>query len=684
VGSRSDVWSRLIASPSKVATAENFEATIASALPGRSLPASKSSPNDPQELEIIIMSQIRKIVSNSIASILLSCSRSLRLVFNMMPFWMRLHLKRCLKIISGIVQPSSIAERYQSWVEHFDTLSEDDCKTIRAHIGRLRYKPIISVIMPVYETPEWALREAIDSVRNQLYPHWQLCVADDASTAPHIRILLNQAAADDPRIKWMRREQNGNISAASNSALSLAEGEFVALMDHDDLLSQHALYEVAVALNNNANLDIIYSDEDQIDTNGKRSMPYFKTDWNIDLLLGQNMISHLGVYRRALVEHVGKFRDGFDGSQDYDLALRCFDASHPDRIHHIPLVLYHWRRNYGATSFSENQPTECSDAALRAIRDHLDRRHESGEVKPHPILPQLSRVTRPVPRTAPLVTLVVPTSDRAELLSVCIDGLLNRTDYPEIEILIIDHASQSPQTFALFDRFKLDSRVRIMHYTGTFNYSAINNMAVAEAKGSIVGLINNDIDVINPGWLSEMVSLAIVDGVGAVGAKLIYPDGRVQHGGIVLGIGGIANHFNHLLPRWATGYFCRNLLRSTVSAVTGACLVVRKSAFEEVGGLNEKELPVAFNDVDFCLKLRRKGYRNVWTPHAELYHHESASRGTDDAPEKLARFKSETEYMLATWGSELEHDPFYSDNFSIEMGECFELAFPPRRRKSWH
>jgi GT2 family glycosyltransferase len=569
--------------------------------------------------------------------------------------------------------------RYDKWVRDFDTLSESDRDKIRAHILRLKYKPLISVVMPVYETPERVLREAIDSVRYQLYPDWELCIADDASKAPHIDGLLRQAAAEDSRIKWIRREQNGHISAASNSALALATGEFVALMDHDDLLPQHALYEVVVALNKDPALDIIYSDEDQVDEKGRRSRPYFKTDWNIDLLLGHNMISHLGVYRRTLLERVGGFREGFEGSQDYDVALRCADATVPARICHIPTVLYHWRRDYGAASFSERRLAKCSDAAVRAISDHLDRRHQGGKV----VSSQWSRVIRPVPTPPPLVSLIVPTRDRADLLGRCINGLLDRTDYPEIEVLIVDHESQLPETFELFEKLKSDRRVRVLTYTGSFNYSAINNMAVGKASGSIIGLINNDIDVINPDWLSEMVSLAVMNDVGAVGAKLIYPDDRVQHGGIVLGVGGVANHFNVSLPRWDAGYFGRNFLTSSVSAVTGACLIVRRSVFEEVGGLNEIDLAVAFNDVDFCLRVRKKGYRNVWTPHAELYHHESASRGAEDTPEKTERFRQEIDYMLKTWGYEIEHDPFYNENFSTKMNECFQLSFPPRRQKSW-
>jgi O-antigen biosynthesis protein len=607
----------------------------------------------------------------------------LRTAFQKLPKRIQSPLRRIRRMAHGFSELTWFRFGYDRWVKEFDTLSEADRAQIRAHVIHLEYKPRISVVMPVYDAPERALREAVISIREQLYPNWELCIADDASKLPHIIPFLRSAAGDDPRIKWIQREQNGHISAASNSALSLATGDFIALMDHDDIVPSHALYEVAVALNNDPALDIIYSDEDQIDGKGRRYNPHFKTDWNIDLLLGQNMISHLGVYRRTLVEQVGGFREGFEGSQDYDLALRCADATSPRRICHIPAVLYHWRRDYRRPSFSEDQLSRCSDAALRAITEHLHRRHQIGEVQSHPVMPQWTRVIRRVPSPAPLVSLIVPTRDSAELLGICVDGLLNRTDYPELEILIVDHDSQLPQTFELFHKLRRDPRVRIIPYRGAFNYSAINNMAVRQARGSVIGLLNNDVDVINSDWLSEMVSLAVLDDVGAVGAKLTFPNGRVQHAGVGLGLGGVANHFNYGQARTSAGYFGRNLLTSSVSAVTGACLVVRKSVFEEASGLNENDLAVAFNDIDLCLKIQKKGYRNVWTPHAELYHHESASRGNDDAGSRSVRFKRETEYMFAHWGPQLQHDRFYNDNLSTEIGKCFQLAFPPRRTKSW-
>ena len=372
-----------------------------------------------------------------------------------LPLWIRSPLKRLVRITSRIT--GSFGAGYGKWIRNFDTLSESDRDKIRSQIEGFKYKPLISVIMPVYETQEWALREAINSIRNQLYQHWELCLADDASKSPHIARVLNQAAAKDSRIKFIRRDQNGHISAASNSALSLATGEFVALMDHDDVLPQHALYEVAAALNKDPTIDIIYSDEDQIDRKGRRHQPFFKTDWNFELFLSQNMISHLGVFRRSLLKTAGGFREGLEGSQDYDLALRCADATVPARIHHIPSVLYHWRRDYGAASFSERHFAQCTEAALRAVGDHLNRRGESGETKTHPLMPGWSCVIRPIPRPAPLVSLIVPTRDRADLLGRCVEGLLQRTDYPAIEVLVVDHASKLQETFELLEKLRLDS-----------------------------------------------------------------------------------------------------------------------------------------------------------------------------------------------------------------------------------
>jgi O-antigen biosynthesis protein len=579
---------------------------------------------------------------------------------------------------------------YERWVRDFDTLDDGDRAAIRAHIDHLSYRPLISVVMPAYETPERLLREAIASVRAQLYPYWELCIADDASPSTIVSEVLREAAAQDSRIKWMRRETNGHIAEATNSALALATGEFVALMDHDDLLPEQALYEIAVELAAHPDADLIYTDEDQVDTGGRRSSPYFKPDWNIDLLLGHNVVSHLGIYRRALLRQIGGLRGGpYDGSQDYDLALRSAAASDPSRIRHIPAVLYHWRRMDSDASFSQAQLDRCIAAAHLAIGDDLDRRGvEGAQVLPVPTAPLWTRVVWPLPEPAPRVSLIVPTRDKPELLARCAAGLLHRTDYPDIELLIVDNDSAEPEALALLDRLRADRRVRVLPYPRAFNYSAINNMAVAEATGEIVVLINNDIDVIDGGWLREMVSLAVRPDVGAVGAKLLYADGTIQHAGVVLGVGahtggpGVAGHFGHFEAGKAVGYFGQFVLAREVAAVTGACLALRREVYRAVGGLDAEHLPISFNDVDLCLRIRAKGLRVIWTPFAELYHLESSSRGIDCTPEQVARAAGEADYMRARWGQELDHDPFYNPHFD-RIDHTFRLAIPSPRDKPW-
>jgi O-antigen biosynthesis protein len=590
------------------------------------------------------------------------------------------------KLSQQVVQPVNAADHpsYTRWVAEYDTLNDIDRADIRAHISGLARRPLISVVVPVYNTDEKYLREMIESVRSQIYPHWELCLANDASTKPHVERVLQEFAARDRRIKFMQRETNGHISAATNTALDLATGEFVALLDHDDLLSETALYEIAVELDAHPDADVIYSDSDNIDDSGRRSDPYFKTDWNPDLMLGHNMVSHLGVYRRSLVEQVGRLRIGFEGSQDYDLMLRVLEASAPSRIRHIPAVLYHWRRNAALSPafFSETSLERCVVSARRAIREHLERTGVQARIDVPPKCPAWTRVVYSLPRERPLVSIIVPTRDRADLLARCADGVLTRTDYEPLELVIVDNDSEEPETHRLFTRLLEDSRVRIIRHPGEFNYAAVNNRAVGEARGEIVVLMNNDVDVISSLWLEEMVSHALRPEIGAVGAKLLYPDGRVQHAGVVLGVGHGAGHFFHLAPRDDVGYFGFLALTRRVSAVTAACMALRRSVYAEAGGLDAVNFPVAFNDVDLCLRIGERGYAVVWTPYAELYHLESATRGADRDPERLARFERDAEQLRQRWGEILSRDPFYNLNCSVAAA-YFEPGFPPRRCKPW-
>ncbi len=577
---------------------------------------------------------------------------------------------------------------YAAWVQACDTLHDDDRDAIEDHIASMPQRPVISVIMPVYETPEALLRDAIESVRRQLYPHWELCIADDGSPSPHVARIVEEAAAKDARITFVRCHVNGHISAATNAALALATGPFVALMDHDDLLPEHALYEVAAELEVHPDADLIYSDEDHIDAAGKRHSPYFKPDWNIDLMLGHNLVNHLCVFRRALVEEVGGMRLGFEGSQDYDLALRVIARTTPARIRHIPAVLYHWR--VLDTSFSQSRHDTCVAAARRAIGDFLSATGvaDRTEITEAPATPGWARVKWTLPATPPRVTLIVPTRNRGDLLRRCAEGVLRRTDYPDLELIIMDNDSDEAETLALFERLKQDARVRVVPFRGAFNYSAVNNAAARVATGDILVLLNNDVDVIGGDWLQELVSHAVRPDVGAVGARLLFPDDTVQHAGVVLGVGsfaggpGVAGHFGLHAPASDIGYFGQTGLTREVSAATGACLALRKSVYDSVGGLDEENLPIAFNDVDLCLRIRASGLRIIFTPYATLYHLESASRGSDVDGVKARRFNREARMMRARWGRQLDNDPFYNANFSRYLGG-FQLAVPARRSPRW-
>ncbi|HJU39780.1 MAG TPA: glycosyltransferase [Tahibacter sp.] len=563
---------------------------------------------------------------------------------------------------------------YANWVARFDTFTPDDRARLAAAVAQLPRRPKISIIVPVYNTPERWLRRCIDSVLEQAYPDWQLCVADDASTQPHVATVLAEYAARDARIRVVAREANGHISAASNSALALADGDCVALLDHDDELRPHALYLVAQRFVENPDLGLVYSDEDKIDEQGRRYDPYFKPDWNPELFYSQNYLSHLSVYRAALVREVGGFRIGFEGSQDYDLALRCVERLRPDQIAHIPHVLYHWRSVAGSTARADGEKSYTHDASQRALREHFARTGVAATVEHTAQGYFRSRYALPDP--LPKVSLIVPTRDKVHLLRMCLDGLLERTDYPALEVIVVDNQSSEPQTLDYFATLRGDPRVRILPYDQPFNFSAINNFAAAQARGDVIGLINNDIEVIDPGWLRELVAYAARDDVGAVGAKLYYPDDRIQHAGVVVGFGGVAGHSYQRMPRACPGQMNRANLVQNLSSVTAACLLLRREVYEKVGGLDEN-LCVAFNDIDFCLRIRDLGLSIVWTPYAELYHHESASRGYEDSPEKLARFHREIRFMQERWGERLLADPAYNPNLSLDT-EPFELAWPPR------
>lgn len=564
------------------------------------------------------------------------------------------------------------AQDYTRWLRLYDAPAPMDAAPPDAGPGE---SPLVSIVMPVYNPPARWLQRCIESVQKQSYPNWQLCIADDASTQPAVRRVLERFAAQDPRVQVVYRTRNGHISEASNSALALATGPYVALLDHDDELHPRALAEVVAAIRRHPEWRMIYSDEDKIDEDGRRFEPYFKPDWNYDLLLSQNYFSHFGVFSADLVREVGGFRKGYEGSQDHDLALRCIERIDPRKeLGHIPRVLYHWRSIPGSTAAGVGEKSYAVDAGVRAITDHLARISRKAEVTPTEW--GQYRVRYALPARPPKVSLIIPTRDKVGLLRACVGSILERTSYPDFEILVMDNQSQEQATLDYFGELARDSRIRVIAYDAPFNYSAINNAGVRQARGTVIGLINNDLEVIAPGWLEEMVSQALRSEVGAVGALLYYPDDKIQHAGVVVGVHGVACHPYAGKPRGHFGQCARGRLVQSLSAVTAACLVVRREVFEQVSGLDES-LKVAFNDVDFCLRVRDAGYTNVWTPFAELYHHESASRGLEDDPEKLARFHSEVRFMLSRWGEALQRDSAYNPNLTLD-GEPFSLAFPPR------
>jgi O-antigen biosynthesis protein len=570
-----------------------------------------------------------------------------------------------------------IARRYQSWIDAFDTLTDDDRQAIRAHIAQWLHPPLISVLMPVYNPDPRHLHAAIGSLVDQLYPHWELCIADDASTNPDVAAVLQQARAADSRIRLICRRENGNISAASNSALELATGDFTALVDHDDLLAPQALYEVAAVLAAHPDTDIVFSDEDQIDHSGRRSLPYFKPGWNPELMLQHNLISHFAAYRSELVRRVDGFRIGLEGSQDYDLALRILAHSAGGRIRHVPTVLYHWRRKSRLRSFSETDPERCVTSARRALRDYLTSIDTDGVVVPAPALPQWSRILYPIPDPPPLVSVIIPAGARPDRLARCIDGVLQRTEYGNLEVIVVDSDSEAP-----LQRLSGDQRVRVVRNPGPSNEAVISNRGVAEARGELVLLLSNNIEVIRPDWLREMVSHAIRREIGTVGAKLLYSDGSVQHAGMTVGAGEIAAHQFRSCDGTAPGYCGHLQLVRNVTAVSGTCLMVRRTAFLDTGGLNENELAAVFGDVDFCLRLAENGLRTVWTPYAKLCYYQPTSREHDTKPKMQTQLELASAYMRRRWGDVLAADPFWNPNLSLDDPRG-ALAFPPRRIKPW-
>ena len=574
-----------------------------------------------------------------------------------------------------------IGESYGDWIAKYDTLDDKIRTLILKRVVRLALQPKLSVVMPVYNTDLRWLREAIESVRAQLYPHWELCISDDASTLPGVKEVLREYAGKDNRIRVVFRDTNGHISANSNSALSVAAGDFIALMDADDLIPEDALYWVAEEFNAHPDVDLIFSDEDKIDIEGRRYEPYFKPDWNPALMLSQNMFSHLGVYRHSLVKKVGGFRLGFEGSQDHDLVLRCADATESSKIRHIPHILYHWRAIPESTASSHEVKPYVWNAGARAIEDHLARNGIKGQVtRTQNIFYQVSYEP---PSEWPKVSIVMPSGCKLELLRPCLSELLASTTYPNIEVLLTvnEIRFQIEEQAACLNEFAKDPRVRVLVYKDRdFNYSWINNWAAKQASGPMLCFMNDDVKIITTDWLEKLVVRLQLNGVGAVGVMLYYPNETIQHAGVILGIGGVAAHAFKGIERGSDGYRGRLGVEQDLSCVTAACVAVRHDVFEQLNGFDER-LAIAFNDVDFCIRLREKGWRIIWTPEVEHYHLELQTIGHHASGERAQIFQKEVRMMRDQWGAILESDPFYNPNLSLQ-DDKMALAFPPRAAKS--
>jgi GT2 family glycosyltransferase len=571
------------------------------------------------------------------------------------------------------------ALEYEFWRRRWVDPTSADYDRIAVMTEEMPRRPTFSVVIPVYNTPIPLLIECLESLLSQTYPHFEVCLADDRSPDPRVFETLERYARRDPRIKVVRRKYNGHISAASNAAMALATGEFVVLMDHDDLIPDYCLFTVAHYINQYPEGQVFYSDEDKVTISGERFQPYFKGNFDPFLMYGHNMVSHLGVYRRDLLERIGGFRLGLEGSQDYDLLLRCMDVVGERAIIHIPHVLYHWRAIPGSTAVSADQKSYAIFAAQAAINAHFTRTDS-------PLLSILGYAAgnTAVARTRDLqtsISIIIPTRDGLSDLRSCIDSIL-RHDHRNTQILVVDNGSEDPATLEYLAGLTEAGMATVLSHPQPFNFSEINNRAAELATGDILCFLNNDTEVMSRDWLDRARVLLSLDQVGMVGARLLYPDGALQHFGVTTGTADhrVASHPHLGLPEGSGGYFSKARLMQQFSAVTAACMFVTREAFEAAGGF-DSELKVAYNDVDLCLKVRQAGYRIVGDPDIVLIHKESRTRGADTDGAKAARLDAEAALMRSRWGEVLDHDPFYSPNHALH-GQ-FGFAEPPRVPMPW-
>lgn len=555
---------------------------------------------------------------------------------------------------------------YEYWLKNHLPKEEE---LIEQRNFKFENSPLISIVVPTYNTPENFLREMIDSVINQTYSNWELCIADGSDEQSTINI-LKEYSKEYSNIKIKYLDRNEGISGNTNKALELVEGKYIGLFDHDDLLTQNALYEIVKVINENDSPDFIYTDEDKVDEKGVEFFdPHFKPDWSPDTLRSYNYITHFSVFKKELLEKVGNFRSECDGSQDYDMFLRLTEKS--KNIYHIPKILYHWRCHKNSTAYSFGSKEYTINSAKRALKDHIKRLKIEGVVKDG-LFPTSYNIEYKI-IDSPKISIIIPNKDSLEDLKKCIESIKEKTEYNNYEIIIVENNSQTEEIFEYYKKIEKQNQIKVILWKGIeFNYSAINNFGSKFCTGEYIVLLNNDIEVITPNWIENMLMHAQREEVGIVGCKLYYPDNSIQHGGVILGIGGIAGHSHKYFDRHDNGISGRLKVVQNLSAVTAACLMIKKSIFEKVEGLDEN-FKVAFNDIDLCMKIRSLEKLIIWTPYVEMYHYESKSRGSEDTPEKINRFQSEINRFKEKWGYILEKgDPYYNINLTLEK-EDFSL-----------
>ncbi len=556
---------------------------------------------------------------------------------------------------------------YQDWIKRNHTTKKE---LLQQREHKFSYNPLISIVIPLYETDHKLFCELIDSVIGQTYKNFELCLADGSKT-DELKGVIETNYPGENRIKYKKLEDNLHISGNTNEAIKMSSGEYIMFADHDDLLSPDALYEMVGALNADRTIDAIYSDEDKTDFKTKNYFePHFKPDFSIDLLRSNNYICHLFMVRRELADKVSDkevyLRTEYNGAQDYDFVLRCCEKA--EKIHHVPKVLYHWRCHEKSTAANPASKMYAFEAGKRAIEAHYERVGIDADVE-HTKNLGIYRSRFKV-RENPLVSIIIPNKDHIEDLDKCIKSISEKSTYKNYEIIIVENNSLWKETFEYYRQLEAENdRCKVIYWKDEFNFSAINNFGAKEAKGEYLLLLNNDTEIITPEWIEELLGYCQREDVGAVGARLYYHDDTIQHAGVILGFGGIAGHAGNGLYRYDPGYMARPWTPQDMSIVTAACMMVDRKVFDEAGGLDER-LKVAFNDVDFCLKIRKLGYLVVYNPYVELYHYESKSRGMEDTPEKAQRFAGEIDVIKDKWESELKKgDPYYNPNLSLKRAD---------------